>query len=195
MRDVAQQRSRRRYVPNGDIGIALGATLDAIQKIPCVGLRAFDTLAVRARLDQLLALSLISLLANAVQRRAREERQIRGVARHAIVVLNNERSPLRDRIEQFATAVMAVNGNANAIADLKVRRDGAPDVVARELSADRSTLHAHDRFSRMKIEGGIERERPRVVGGLKKTDAQMTSNMNSAFTSILQSGVQIALIQ
>jgi hypothetical protein len=101
----------------------------------------------------------------------RKEGQIRGVAGDAILMFHDPCSALRDGVEQFAAAVMAVDRRADTIAGLEVGRDHAPNRVARKHNAHWRALYARDRFSRMKAERRVERERPRMVGGLEKTDA------------------------
>src|SRR4030095_1862654 len=103
--------------------------------------------------------------------RVSKEGQIGGVAGDAILMFHDPRGALRDGVEQFAAAVMAVNRRTDTIAGLEVRRDDAPNLVARKHNARRGALHARDRFSRMKAERRVKRKRPCMVGRLEKTDA------------------------
>jgi hypothetical protein len=101
----------------------------------------------------------------------RKEGQFGGVAGDAILMFHDARGALRDGVQQFAAAVMAVNRRTDTIAGLEVRRDRAPNLAARQHNAHRGALHARDRFSRMKAERRVKRKRPRMVGRLEKTDA------------------------
>ena len=73
------------------------------------------------------------------------------------------------------------------------RAIGRDDVFAgADASAAQSTLQSMQYYAGTQSSGSTALPSNQIITG---TDAQMTSNMTSAFTSILQNGVQIALIK
>jgi hypothetical protein len=89
-----------------------------------------------------------------------------GVAGNTPVVLDDAGRALPDRVEQFPTAIMAVDLPADAVAGLEVAWGGRSDAIPGHHVVDGRALAAGEWFADVVTELGIDGERTHVIAGL-----------------------------
>ena len=76
---------------------------------------------------------------------------------------------LADRVEQFRSAIMAVDLPADAVAGVEVARGGRSNAIPGHRIVDGLALEAGEWFADVKAELGIQGQRTHVIAGLYQT--------------------------